>query len=222
MDAYGTTANLNDLPLQPGLLRVARGEYTFTVAPPARALADPACVHGRLPRADRLAAQAARPAGVILWNGYIFKNPYSRQESCHSIRLQSSYQAGYAAGPPILPQKRPQPCHWDNESRSYVRSTVRLSGCRGWSQLTPSFLSRLERDQVNISVGNLRKLAQFFGVPMTHFFEGEDEVRRRWSCARTSGAPEPGACQRTRLEAHPARGRSERPAIEAQPARPRR
>ena len=32
MDAYGTTANLNDLPLQPGLLRVARGEYTFTVA----------------------------------------------------------------------------------------------------------------------------------------------------------------------------------------------
>lgn len=40
--------------------------------------------------------------------------------------------------------------------------------------LTPSFLSRLERDQVNISVNNLRKLAQFFGVPMTHFFEGED------------------------------------------------
>jgi len=41
--------------------------------------------------------------------------------------------------------------------------------------LTPSFLSRLERDQVNISVNNLRKLAQFFGVPMTHFFEGEDQ-----------------------------------------------
>jgi transcriptional regulator with XRE-family HTH domain len=42
------------------------------------------------------------------------------------------------------------------------------------AELTPSFLSRLERDQVNISVANLRKLAQFFGVPMTYFFEGED------------------------------------------------
>ena len=41
--------------------------------------------------------------------------------------------------------------------------------------LTPSFLSRLERDQVNISVNNLRKLAQFFGVPMTFFFEGEEQ-----------------------------------------------
>jgi transcriptional regulator with XRE-family HTH domain len=40
--------------------------------------------------------------------------------------------------------------------------------------LTPSFLSRLERDHVNISVANLRKLAQFFGVQMTYFFEGED------------------------------------------------
>jgi transcriptional regulator with XRE-family HTH domain len=42
------------------------------------------------------------------------------------------------------------------------------------SGLTPSFLSRLERDKVNISVANLRKLAQFFSVQMTHFFEGED------------------------------------------------
>ena len=41
--------------------------------------------------------------------------------------------------------------------------------------LTPSFLSRLERDQVNISVNNLRKLAQFFSVPMTFFFEGEEQ-----------------------------------------------
>jgi transcriptional regulator with XRE-family HTH domain len=40
--------------------------------------------------------------------------------------------------------------------------------------LTPSFLSRLERDQVNISVANLRKLAQFFGVSMTYFFEDEE------------------------------------------------
>jgi ABC transport system ATP-binding/permease protein len=32
MDAYGTTANLNDLPLQPGMLRVAAGEYTFTAS----------------------------------------------------------------------------------------------------------------------------------------------------------------------------------------------
>lgn len=42
------------------------------------------------------------------------------------------------------------------------------------SGLTPSFLSRLERDKVNISVANLRKLAQFFSVQMTHFFEGEE------------------------------------------------
>ena len=42
------------------------------------------------------------------------------------------------------------------------------------SGLTPSFLSRLERDKVNISVANLRKLALFFSVQMTHFFEGED------------------------------------------------
>ncbi len=42
------------------------------------------------------------------------------------------------------------------------------------SGLTPSFLSRLERDKVNISVANLRKLALFFNIQMTHFFEGED------------------------------------------------
>jgi transcriptional regulator with XRE-family HTH domain len=42
------------------------------------------------------------------------------------------------------------------------------------SGLTPSFLSRLERDKVNISVANLRKLALFFNVRMTYFFEGED------------------------------------------------
>lgn len=42
------------------------------------------------------------------------------------------------------------------------------------SGLTPSFLSRLERDKVNISVANLRKLALFFNVQMTYFFEGED------------------------------------------------
>lgn len=42
------------------------------------------------------------------------------------------------------------------------------------SGLTPSFLSRLERDKVNISVANLRKLALFFNVQMTHFFEGEE------------------------------------------------
>ncbi len=41
------------------------------------------------------------------------------------------------------------------------------------SGLTPSFLSRLERGIVNISVGNLRKVAAFFGVPITHFFVEE-------------------------------------------------
>jgi ABC-type multidrug transport system ATPase subunit len=30
MDAYGTTVNLNDLPFQPGMLRVPQDEYTFT------------------------------------------------------------------------------------------------------------------------------------------------------------------------------------------------
>lgn len=40
--------------------------------------------------------------------------------------------------------------------------------------LTPSFLSRLERDKVNISVANLRKIAGFFGVPMTYFFSSEE------------------------------------------------
>jgi transcriptional regulator with XRE-family HTH domain len=45
------------------------------------------------------------------------------------------------------------------------------------SGLTPSFLSRLERDKVNISVANLRKLALFFNVQMTHFFEGEDNTQ---------------------------------------------
>jgi transcriptional regulator with XRE-family HTH domain len=41
------------------------------------------------------------------------------------------------------------------------------------SGLTPSFLSRLERGIVNISVGNLRKVASFFGVPITNFFTEE-------------------------------------------------
>lgn len=40
--------------------------------------------------------------------------------------------------------------------------------------LTPSFLSRLERDKVNISVANLRKIADFFNVPMTYFFSSEE------------------------------------------------
>ena len=40
--------------------------------------------------------------------------------------------------------------------------------------LTPSFLSRLERDKVNISVANLRKIADFFGVPITHFFSSDE------------------------------------------------
>lgn len=41
------------------------------------------------------------------------------------------------------------------------------------SGLTPSFLSRLERGIVNISVGNLRRVAAFFGVPITFFFTEE-------------------------------------------------
>lgn len=42
------------------------------------------------------------------------------------------------------------------------------------ASLTPSFLSRLERDKVNISVANLRKIANYFGVPMTYFFSSEE------------------------------------------------
>lgn len=45
------------------------------------------------------------------------------------------------------------------------------------SGLTSSFLSRLERDKVTISVANLRRLATFFKVPMTYFFEGDDRQR---------------------------------------------
>lgn len=41
------------------------------------------------------------------------------------------------------------------------------------SGLTPSFLSRLERGIVNISVGNLRKVAAYFEVPITYFFTEE-------------------------------------------------
>ena len=41
------------------------------------------------------------------------------------------------------------------------------------SGLTPSFLSRLERGIVNISVGNLRRVASYFGVPITYFFTEE-------------------------------------------------
>lgn len=48
-----------------------------------------------------------------------------------------------------------------------------LQDVSGGSGLTPSFLSRLERGIVNISVGNLRKVAAFFGVPITYFFTEE-------------------------------------------------
>lgn len=75
------------------------------------------------------------------------------------------------------------------------------------SGLTPSFLSRLERGIVNISVGNLRKIAAFFGVPITQFFteemvphgiviragarpvvEGADEKVRRFSLLPSDAA----------------------------------
>jgi len=60
------------------------------------------------------------------------------------------------------------------------------------ADLTPSFLSRLERDKVNVSVANLRKIANFFGVPMTYFFSSEEapavEVLRA-SDRRTLRAP---------------------------------
>ena len=59
---------------------------------------------------------------------------------------------------------------------AYLRQerSLTLQDVADGARLTPSFLSRLERDQANISVANLRKLAQFFGVPMTYFFAEED------------------------------------------------
>jgi HTH-type transcriptional repressor of puuD len=59
---------------------------------------------------------------------------------------------------------------------AYLRQerSLTLQDVADGAKLTPSFLSRLERDQANISVANLRKLAQFFGVPMTYFFADEE------------------------------------------------
>ena len=57
--------------------------------------------------------------------------------------------------------------------RAARRLTLRqVAGTTG---LAESFLSKLEHDRVNISVSNLRKLARTYGVPMTHFFEHEDD-----------------------------------------------
>lgn len=53
--------------------------------------------------------------------------------------------------------------------RAERRLTLRevAQGCG----LAESFLSKLERDKVNISVGNLGKIAQFYNVPIGHFFD---------------------------------------------------
>jgi transcriptional regulator with XRE-family HTH domain len=51
------------------------------------------------------------------------------------------------------------------------------------SDLTPSFLSQVERNLTSPSVASLRKVAQAFGVPLTSLFQGptapEDHVVRR-------------------------------------------
>jgi transcriptional regulator with XRE-family HTH domain len=51
------------------------------------------------------------------------------------------------------------------------------------SDLTPSFLSQVERNLTSPSVASLRKVAQAFGVPLTALFQGpttpEDHVVRR-------------------------------------------
>ncbi|MBN1483132.1 MAG: helix-turn-helix domain-containing protein [Chloroflexia bacterium] len=60
------------------------------------------------------------------------------------------------------------------------------------SKLTPSFLSRLERGIVNISVGNLRKVAAFFDVPITYFFT-EDLVPQGIVVRAEQARPEPGS-----------------------------
>jgi len=46
------------------------------------------------------------------------------------------------------------------------------------TKLTPSFLSQLERGKVNVSVDNLRKIADFLDVRMVRFFdEDENSIR---------------------------------------------
>src|SRR2546425_11296955 len=51
------------------------------------------------------------------------------------------------------------------------------------SELTPSFLSQVERNLTSPSVASLRKVAQAFGVPLTALFQGppvpENHVVRR-------------------------------------------
>jgi quercetin dioxygenase-like cupin family protein len=42
------------------------------------------------------------------------------------------------------------------------------------TMLTTSFLSQLERNKVNVSVDNLRKIADFLDVKMVRFFDGDE------------------------------------------------
>lgn len=59
-----------------------------------------------------------------------------------------------------------------------------------------SYLSLLERDKVSISVDNLERLAQFYGVRMVHLFRGAEEsptlVTRRADLEQLLSEVEPG------------------------------
>lgn len=53
--------------------------------------------------------------------------------------------------------------------------------------VTPSYLSKLERDKASASLGTLKKLADYFGVPIVHFFESSqarDDCIVRRGCGR--------------------------------------
>jgi len=64
-----------------------------------------------------------------------------------------------------------------------VEKGLTLERLAAGTDLTPSFLSRLERGHTSISVDNLRRIAHFLGVEMVHFFQtelpSEMVVRRR-------------------------------------------
>jgi transcriptional regulator with XRE-family HTH domain len=52
-----------------------------------------------------------------------------------------------------------------------LEKALTLEGLAAGTNLTPSFLSRLERGHTSISVDNLRQIAHFLGVEMVYFFQ---------------------------------------------------
>ena len=47
----------------------------------------------------------------------------------------------------------------------------------GRCNISPSFLSQIEREQANPSVATLHTIAEVFGLPLASFFEEQPEAR---------------------------------------------